>query len=51
MLTWMNEITWLYLTNELKEIKQQSEDPNWGVVNTDWSELDTLDEDEYEDFY
>ncbi|PAV06880.1 translation initiation factor IF-2 [Methanosphaera cuniculi] len=37
--------------DELKEIKQQSEDPNWGVINTDWSELDTLDEDEYEDFY
>jgi translation initiation factor 5B len=37
--------------DELKEIKQQTEDPNWGVINTDWSELDTLDEDEYEDFY
>ncbi len=36
---------------ELREIKQQSEDPNWGVINTDWSELDTLDEDEYEDFF
>ena len=41
----------LLTLDELKEIKQQSEDPNWGVVNTDWSELDTLDEDEYEDFY
>ena len=36
---------------ELKEIKQETEDSNWGVINTDWSELDTLDEDEYEDFY
>ena len=41
----------LHTLDELKEIKQQVEDPNWGVVNTDWSELDTLDEDEYEDFY
>lgn len=37
--------------DELQEIKQQSEDPMWGVVNTDWSELDTLDDDEFEDFY
>lgn len=36
---------------ELQEIKQETEDSNWGVINTDWSELDTLDEDEYEDFY
>lgn len=36
---------------ELQEIKQEVEDPNWGVINEDWSELDTLDEDEYEDFY
>ncbi|WP_461435780.1 eukaryotic translation initiation factor 5B [Methanosphaera sp.] len=41
----------LLTLEELKEIKQQTEDPNWGVLNTDWSELDTLDEDEYEDFY
>ena len=40
----------LHTLDELKEIKQQYEDPNWGVINTDWSELDTLDEDEYEDF-
>ncbi|MDD6286468.1 MAG: translation initiation factor IF-2 [Methanosphaera sp.] len=37
--------------DELKEIKQNTEDPNWGIIRTDWSELDTLDEDEYEDFY
>ena len=36
---------------ELQEIKQETEDSNWGVINTDWSELDTLDEDEYKDFY
>lgn len=41
----------LHTLEELKEIKQQVEDPNWGVVNTDWSELDTLDDDEFEDFY
>ena len=41
----------LHTLEELQEIKQQSLDPNWGVINTDWSELDTLDEDEYEDFY
>jgi translation initiation factor 5B len=41
----------LHTLDELKEIKQQCEDPNWGVINTDWSELDTLDDDEYEDFY
>lgn len=41
----------LLTMEELQEIKQQSEDPNWGVINSDWSELDTLDEDEYEDFY
>ncbi|OED29656.1 translation initiation factor IF-2 [Methanosphaera sp. WGK6] len=41
----------LLTMDELREIKQQIEDPNWGIINTDWSELDTLDEDEYEDFY
>ncbi|MCI5866545.1 MAG: translation initiation factor IF-2 [Methanosphaera sp.] len=41
----------IHTMDELKEIKQQSEDPNWGSINTDWSELDTLDEDEYEDFF
>ncbi|WP_455644691.1 translation initiation factor IF-2 [Methanosphaera sp.] len=41
----------LLTMDELREIKQQTEDPNWGVINTNWSELDTLDEDEYEDFY
>lgn len=35
---------------ELQEIKQQSEDEMWGVVNTDWSQLDTLDDDEFEDY-
>jgi translation initiation factor 5B len=35
---------------ELQEIKQKSEDSMWGVVNTDWSQLDTLDDDEVE-FY
>lgn len=41
----------LLTMEELREIKQKTEDPNWGVINTDWSQLDTLDEDEYEDFY
>lgn len=36
---------------ELQEIKQENEDSMWGVVNTDWSELDTLDDDEFEDYY
>ena len=35
--------------DELREIKQKVEDPNWGVIQ-DWSDLDSLDEDEYEDF-
>ena len=41
----------IHTMDKLNEIKQQSEDPNWGSINTDWSELDTLDEDEYEDFF
>ena len=41
----------LHTLEELKEIKQKTLDPNWGEINTDWSELDTLDEDEFEDFY
>ena len=41
----------LHTLEELKEIKQKTENPNWGEINPDWSELDTLDEDEFEDFY
>jgi len=37
--------------DEIQQIKQQTEDQMWGVVNTDWSQLDTLDDDEFEDFY
>ncbi len=40
----------IHTLEELKEIKQQIEHPKWGVLNTDWSELDTLDDDEV-DFY
>lgn len=36
---------------ELQQIKQECEDSMWGVVNTDWSQLNTLDDDEFEDYY
>jgi len=41
----------LMTMDEIQQIKQQTEDQMWGVVNTDWSQLDTLDDDEFEDFY
>ncbi|RAP50127.1 MAG: translation initiation factor IF-2 [Methanosphaera sp. rholeuAM74] len=40
----------LHTMDELQEIKQEVEDPMWAVVNDDWSQLDTLDDDEFEDF-
>ena len=55
-LTLQNEFSNKFLEDEiltmeeLQEIKQKSEDSMWGVVNTDWSQLDTLDDDEVE-FY
>ncbi|MDO5824965.1 MAG: translation initiation factor IF-2 [Methanosphaera sp. rholeuAM130] len=56
-LTLQNEFSDKFLDDEiltmeeLQQIKQKSEDSMWGVVNTDWSELDTLDDDEFEDYY
>ncbi|MCD7781111.1 MAG: translation initiation factor IF-2 [Methanosphaera sp.] len=41
----------LLTLEELRDIQQATKNPQWGVLNTDWSQLDTLDDDEFEDFY